>query len=240
MPANEATPPCTQQHIEILTGPFAHWDLRSPDAAPSSSWRAALGCPPAGDHAAAPALKPAGGPGLTTAAAAASAPLQRVGACTTHSNAQGCTAAAAQPSLEGNPPLWGKVAKQPGGDVAAGTRGDVLSLLRASVPRADSSLDNTAKQTSLEPHGAALAGPAPVPAPSSAAPGAATAANKGQVLGWHKLLEPGGGRRLTRLVLLSASNQLLGWTSSTRQSRGSLISPWPETDSCSLVEHCRV
>lgn len=63
--------------------------------------------------------------------------------------------------------------------MAAGTRGDVLSLLWALVPRADSSSDNAAKQTSSEPHRAAPAGPAPVLAPSSAAPQAATATSKG-------------------------------------------------------------
>lgn len=68
-----------------------------------------------------------------------------------------CTVAAAQLSLQGNPPLRGKVAKQPGRDVATGS-GDVLSLLQALVPRADSSSGNAAKQTSSEPHSAAPAG----------------------------------------------------------------------------------
>lgn len=75
------------------------------------------------------------------------------------SDAQGCTVAGAQPSLQGEPPLRGKVAKQPGRDVATGT-GDVVSLLQALVPRADSSSGSAAKQTSSEPNSAAPAGPA--------------------------------------------------------------------------------
>lgn len=39
--------------------------------------------------------------------------------------------------------------------MATGTGGDVLSLLRALVPRSDSSLDSAAKQRNLEPHSAA-------------------------------------------------------------------------------------
>lgn len=70
----------------------------------------------------------------------------------------------------------------------------ILSFLRASVQRADSSSDNAAKRMSPEPHSVAPAGP--VPAPSSAAPGAATATNKGRVLGWRELLEPGEDRQV--------------------------------------------
>lgn len=83
-----------------------------------------------------------------------------------------------------------KVAKQPG-DVAEGAGGDALSLMWASVPGADSNLDNVAKPTSSESHGSELQDHL------------WTATNKGRALSWTELLESGVGRRQPGVVLLS-------------------------------------
>lgn len=204
MLVNEGTPPHTQQHIKILTGPFAHWDLQSR-------------CNPLviaepGPTLAAPALKPRAGAELTTAAA--SAPPQRVRPSRMRSDAQ---RQQLSPAFKETLLFGGKVAKQPGGDVATGTAGNVLSLLRASVPRADSSSGNTAKQTISDPHSVAPAGPAPPPAPSSAAPPAATATERTS----PQLAQAVGARRREKTVrsgfITSASNQLLGKTNGMRQ-----------------------
>lgn len=107
-----------------------------------------------------------------------------------------CTVAAAQLSLQGNPPLRGKVAKQPGRDVATGT-GDILSLLQALVPRADSSSGNAAKQTSSEPHSAAPAGPAQL------LPGQPWPQTKDESLAGTSCWSQEEGKKKTDLVLLS-------------------------------------
>lgn len=157
--------------------------------------------------------------------------LRNVQPCTVMHRA--CTVAAAQISLQGNPPLQGKVAKQPGRDVATGT-GDVLSLLQALVPRADSSSSgNAAKQTARSPTAQ--------PQQDQFSCSQGSHGHRQRMSPW--LAQAVGAKRrgkMTDLVLLSL-HLISSLAGPAAQSRGrSLNSCWQESGSCSLAGCCRI
>lgn len=98
--------------------------------------------------------------------------------------------------------------------MATGTGGDILSVLQSLVRRADSSSDNAAKLRAPQ-HGTSRT----CPSPGSKLSCSRRSHDHRQRTS-PRLARAVGARRREKTVrsgfIISASNQLLGWTSSTR------------------------